>query len=521
MSAGRRVLLAFLLAAALLVLWAAGVSADCPLYRVPTQRFGGDLNYAFGNITSYDVASLNMSFYSDWSAAVTPLRPNGIEYLQLLAVKYGKWYFATSEANWSLLAQAVAANPGSVWMIGNEPECPNAPGGGVNTPEQYAEVYHDLYWYIKGRDSTARIAIGGVVEPTPLRLQWLGYMLDYYQATYGVAMPIDIWTTHVLILAEMRSCEGESVWGAGIPVGSQFAGLCRGATYLIEDNWNFSNLRSLVVDFRKWLYEKGYRNKPLWITEYGVLMPHAPDDKINLFMTQSFDYFLGPSSLHGVWGYPADGDRLVQRWAWNSINDEPYWVDKDDVAHGFNGSLFVHTNPVYPGTLKTFGQNYKAYTNKLVASYGCISGTVQFDGRPAAPHLSYVSPLTVTLAPVGCPDRDVRATTTDASGKFTVCSIYTGTYDIRVKSATTLAVITNSVYLKSGTRVVNLGLLRSGDCNNDNQVDIKDFSILSAAYATSPGDARYDARADLNGDGTIDVLDYSWLATRFGEHGAP
>ena len=158
MSAGRRVLLAFLLAAALLVLWAAGVSADCPLYRVPTQRFGGDLNYAFGNITSYDVASLNMSFYSDWSAAVTPLRPNGIEYLQLLAVKYGKWYFATSEANWSLLAQAVAANPGSVWMIGNEPECPNAPGGGVNTPEQYAEVYHDLYWYIKGRDSTARIA---------------------------------------------------------------------------------------------------------------------------------------------------------------------------------------------------------------------------------------------------------------------------------------------------------------------------------------------------------------------------
>ena len=125
-----RVVVQVVLAALLLVAPAASVGADCPLYRVPTQRFGGDLNYAFGNITSYDVASLNMNFYSDWSAAVTPLRPNGIEYLQLLAVKYGKWYFATSEANSSLLAQAVAANPGAVWMIGNEPECPNAPGGG-------------------------------------------------------------------------------------------------------------------------------------------------------------------------------------------------------------------------------------------------------------------------------------------------------------------------------------------------------------------------------------------------------
>lgn len=515
MSSGKRVLLAMILAVALLALWVAGVSADCPLYRVPTQRFGGDLNYAFGNITSYDVASLKMSFYSDWSASITPLRPNGIEYLQLLAVKYGKWYFATSEANWTMLAQAVDANHGALWMIGNEPECPNYPGGGNNTPEQYAAVYHDLYSFIKGRDPTARIAIGGVVEPTPLRLQWLGYVLDYYQATFGVTMPIDIWTTHVLILPEMKSCDGEGVWGAGIPVGSQFDSVCRGRLYTVEDNWNFSNLRSLVVEFREWLYLKGQHDKPLWITEYGVLMPYAEDYQVNSFMNQSFDYFLGTSSLHGTWGYPADGDRLVQRWAWNSINDQPHDFG---TGQGFNGSLFDYTNPL---SMTIFGRNYMSYTNSLILNYPCISGTVQFDGRPAAPHSSYVSPLTVSLQAAGCPDRDIRITTTDTGGKFKVCSIYTGTYDIRVKSATTLAVITNSVYLKSGTKVMNLGLLRSGDANNDNCVGIVDFSILSAAYASTSGDGRYDARADMNADGNVDVLDYSWLATRYADCGVP
>lgn len=520
MSAGGRVLLAFLLAVALLALWAAGVSADCPLYRDPTQRFGGDLNYAFGNITSYDVASLNMSFYSDWSAAVIPLRPNGIEYLQLLAVKYGKWYFGTSEADWTMLAEAVAANPGSVWMIGNEPECPNAPGGGVNTPEQYAEVYHDLYWYIKGRDSTARIAIGGVVEPTPLRLQWLGYMLDYYQATYGVAMPIDIWTTHVLILPEMKyspavGCNNPDVWGAGVPVGSQFITKCLGMNYAVADNWNVWEFYGLVGAMRTWMNARGQRNKPLWVTEYGVLMPYADNSQVNYFMNKSFDWLLSATSA--TTGYPADGNRLVQRWAWNSINDQPYQFDGPNKGQGFNGSLFLYTNPL---SMTIFGQNYMTYTNSLLLTYPSMSGTVQFDGRPAAPHASYVSPLTVTLSLAGCPD-DVRTTTTDGLGQFKLSGISAGTYDIWVKSPTTLATRTYSVTLAPGTKVVNLGLLRSGDCNNDNQVDIKDFSILSAAYATSPGDARYDARADLNGDGTVDVLDYSWLATRFEEHGAP
>ena len=66
---------------------------------------------------------------------------------------------------------------------------------------------------------------------------------------------------------------------------------------------------------------RGYGNRPLVVTEYGILMP--PDfgfspDVVAEFMTGTFDFFL--SSANGN-GYPADGNRLVQWWFWYSLYD--------------------------------------------------------------------------------------------------------------------------------------------------------------------------------------------------------
>jgi hypothetical protein len=267
---------------------------------------------------------------------------------------------------------------------------------------------------------------------------------------------------------------------------------------------------------------RGLRDKPLWITEYGVLMPdwYVTDDQVKAFMTGSFDYLLSATDA-GI-GYPADGNRLVQRWAWNSLNDQPYqWVDSCQCYAGFNGSLFLYSDPNYPGTLTTFGQNFKAYTDALLTGTVCLAGTVHLDGRPAAPHSSYVTDLAVTLYPVGCSGGDARVVTTNTSGEFTLCAIAPGTYDVRVKNDSTLATRTSAVALTAGSTPVDLGLLRSGDANNDNCVGIVDFSILAAAYGTTTGETRFDARADMNGDGLVDILDFSWLATRYGECGAP
>jgi len=483
-------------------LWVPPVCADGPLYPVPTSRFGVDLNPQFGLITDYDVASLHINWYSDWSVSAYPLRPGGIEYVQLFAVREGDWYLPYSWADrWTVLRYIMSLNPGALWLIGNEPECPYPPGGGRNTPEQYAAVYHDLYEYIKRQDPTARVAAGNVVVPTPLRLKWLDRVLAYYQTQYGGPMPVDVWTTHLLILQEK-----EADWGCGIPIGLSET---QGRLYTIVDSWSIPIFKQLVVEFRTWLRDRGYRNKPLWITEYGVLMPYAEDADINALMTASFDFMLYTSDPE--LGCPADSNLLVQRWAWCSLNESPTY---------FNGALFESWDNTYPGTLTALGHNFKAYTSALAAQSVCINGTVHLEGRPAAPDASYITTVALTLLRVGSPQPDLRNVTTGESGDFRVCDVPIGTYDIVAKGYNTLANRISAVQVTAGTTSVDLGVLRSGDANNDNQNSILDFSILALAYGAVEGEPTYDHRADFNGDGQVNIVDFSLLASRFGEVGA-
>jgi hypothetical protein len=493
-------------------LCAPAARADCPLYRLPTNRFGVDVSSGYGNITDYDVAALHISWYSDWDSDIAPPRPGGIEYAQVIWIDaYG------GEVHWSvgkgssggtgsfpILGQHVDANLGALWIIGSEPECPNKPGGGHMTPQQYGDVYHDLYEFIKARDPTAQVAIGGVVQPTPLRLQWLDLLLAYYQSTYGVPMPVDVWNTHVLILREEVGS-----WGAGIPVGLTET---QGLLIEPEENYDVELFKQFVRDFRTWMNNNGQRNKPLVISEFGVLMPEAwgaTPAVVNAFMNASFDFLL--STTDTSTGYPADSNRLVQRWLWCSLNDSP---------DNFNGGLFEHLDNKFPGTLTAHGLNFMNYTNSLLTGSACINGMVSMEARPATPNASYVTTAALTLLAVDCPQPDIRSVTTDTAGRFTVCNVQPGTYDIVVKGFNTLANRVDTVPLPAGSTNVNLGLLRSGDADNDNRVTVADLSILATAYRTGEGDAAYDLRADFNSDGAVDIRDFSLLATHFSQVGA-
>jgi hypothetical protein len=318
-----------------------------PLYPAPTDRFGVVLVNDFGQITDYDVASLRIAWYSDLSASLSPLLPGGIEYAQLIWVSEGNFSPPLDE-----LGPMIDANPGYLWMIGNEPECI---GQGNSTPEQYADVYHQLYTFIKERDSDAQVAIGGVVQPTPLRLKWLDRLLNYYQATYGEPMPVDVWNIHNMILQELRGG-----WGCGIPRGLTEDS---GRLYTVHDNDNFDYFVQHILDFRTWMRDRGERDKPLLITEYGVLMPAQygfTPERVSAYMNATFDYLL--TARDDELGYPADENRLVQRWLWYSLNDKPYDFE---TRTGFNGALFDYRYPAYPGAITEIGTNFREYTTTL------------------------------------------------------------------------------------------------------------------------------------------------------------
>lgn len=78
-----------------------------------------------------------------------------------------------------------------------------------------------------------------------------------------------------------------------------------------------------------------------------------------------------------------------------------------------------------------------------------------------------------------------------------------------------LAKKTGTMNLTNNWTGVNFSL-KNGDVNQDNEVSVGDYAILSAAFGTSLGDAGFWSAADLNGDESIDVGDYAILSQNFG-----
>ncbi len=244
-------------------------------------------------------------------------------------VRVGIWQSKTLTAT---VGPIVDANPGMRWIVGNEPDRHGQDG---LTPAAYAQFYHDVYTFLKGRDPSSQVEAAGVVQATPLRLRYLTMVLDEYQARYGTPLPTDLWNLHGFILPE------NNIWGAAIPPGLEAFASEGEANRTIGDHGNLAIFKSQIFAFRQWMADHGYRDKPLSISEYGILLSplHGyPYATVRNFMLNSFDFFLNTSE--STLGYPADENRLVQNWSWFSLNSPPYDVN---TGIGFNGNLFNPT----------------------------------------------------------------------------------------------------------------------------------------------------------------------------------
>jgi hypothetical protein len=252
---------------------------------------------------------LGFGWYLNWGAYPGAYRSAAVEYVPMIRLSEE----GARPAGEALLG-VVDALPGALWLIGNEPDVKWQDNV---TPERYAELYHELYTALKGRDPTCRVAIGGVSQPTPLRLRYLDRILAAYEARYGGPMPVDVWNVHNFILREERDS-----WGVDIP-----PGLAAGSGVLreIADHDDLSIFGQQIVDFRRWMKVRGQQDKPLIVTEYGILMPADygfPPEQVARFLVATFDYFRTATDP-GI-GYAADGQRLVQRWCWYSLADRRY-----------------------------------------------------------------------------------------------------------------------------------------------------------------------------------------------------
>ena len=257
----------------------------------------------------YDWGGQLPGWYLNWGVREHPDRPDGIEFAQMVRLRQDKF-----SPSLPTIAAAARSNPGALWLIGNEPDVAWQDNA---TPEQYAASYQRVRQAIKEADPTARVAIGGVSQPTPLRFQYLDLILDAYRQQFGAPMPVDVWNVHAFILRE----EVDS-WGVGVPPGMS---VDRGQLFEIADHGDLETFRRQIVGFRRWMADHGLREEPLIISEYGLLMPESygyPASRVADFLIDTFDYLL--TARDPEIGMPGDDYRLVQAFCWFSVADDLY-----------------------------------------------------------------------------------------------------------------------------------------------------------------------------------------------------
>lgn len=339
--------------------------APAPLWRFgvsPIRRPLTDYDYT-------DMVSMRFGWYMNFGATGNAPEPYGIEYSPTIRVKQWKlkdgstWtqccvdcpyvtpYTYTVSPDVSQIQAMATSRPGMMWVIGNEIERIDGGTGYCSRqdeilPELYAQAYHDLYYTIKNTDSTAQVAIGGLIGFTDLRRQYLDRVWAEYARLYSETMPVDVWNVHAYVLQEKRN-----EWGSSIPAG--FPEIDTGTLYTVLDNKDFSKAWLFVVAMRTWMNQNGQRNKPLVTNEYGVNMPawvecptypdttgcpFTPEQVRDSFLYPSFNYFLNQTDT--TIGYPADGNRLIQRWNWWSLDYDDGKCEEGVFWEWFNGSLF-------------------------------------------------------------------------------------------------------------------------------------------------------------------------------------
>ena len=343
----------------------------------PSASAGDRSRFGFGansRATDYDWATLGASWFHIWGPYMN-YTLLGMEFYAMVAA-YGDLMgtedlaYLQQRYNW----RPQNYPPGTVWIISNELEydmfCTKN-GTPITcraiTADEYAQKfkkYYDMVRQLQPYGSTYKFAIGfinAIVEQT--RPYTLADVLNAYQARYGVPMPVDVFNLHV--------------YGFGRSIDFDYC------------------FTPTVTQYRQVMANKGYRDKPLMITELGVLegvyVQDIPESYVLDFMVQAFDWLREATS--DTTGMPSDGNRLVQQWAWFALTS---W------APGLNQEHKWHRTALFDIDTKQItnvGLQYKDYVENLthtedtplVPGWNLLSVPVELDSYDITDVLSSIA----------------------------------------------------------------------------------------------------------------------------------
>lgn len=354
---------------------------------LPSCRYGVSASATGANF----LTDVGIGWVVTFGAIEPTWLPDGIDHtpmIRLKQAKSGSTYLSSYTVIPALtdaeLGAQIDANPGALWIVGNEVD--RVGWQDDLMPEMYATAYHDVYHYIKNRDPSARVAVSGLVQVTPGRLQYLDKVLAAYRSQYGTRPPVDVWTFHAYIFPErVEDYNGESgtpiyAWIANgtdrnlaikkpsdkRPISEQRALCARDDYSCVKEHDDPALFQKQVVDMRRWMKNNGYQNVPLILTEWSQLFWYIVDQnnvcnildedgncftpqRVTTFMERTLDYL--ETATDKDLGYPLDNHRLVQQWAWYAMDT----MGADIYTDG-NPSLLVNRETT---ALTQMGQKYK------------------------------------------------------------------------------------------------------------------------------------------------------------------
>src|SRR5262249_2329337 len=128
--------------------------------------------------------------------------------------------------------------------------------------------------------------------------------------------------------------------------------------------------------------------------------------------------------------------------------------------------------------------------------------------------------LPFEFRPTGGGTNVTRTVTLSATGTFTLTDIPPGAYNLAIKGSKWLRKVVAVNASNGNVSGVNATLL-PGDVTGNNIVDIAYLAELADAFNTTPASPHWNANADLNCDGKVDILDLGLLADNYGKSGDP
>jgi len=182
---------------------------------------------------------------------------------------------------------------------------------------------------------------------------------------------------------------------------------------------------------------------------------------------------------------------------------------------GLSATAF-NTLPSNNGTQLTKSGDFQGVAAEV---FNCqqttILGTVTLQGRKrhnATIQMALYDPKTTDEA------LHQYNTQSNVQGKFTVSDVELGEYAISIHVEKCLTRVANA-NLSRGNNPIVFPQLQTGDANQDNVINIEDFTILLSSYNQSPQSTNYDTRADFNEDGVVNLFDFSLMLTNYNRKG--